>query len=336
MNLGNIAEPKHRSDKVNREVTTDHPNLPQSVPTDDNLNNLNGNDSGMTSPVVVESISTQSSLMLMMSRKTKRHQPQESASTNNINGPDTKTILEEEITHLKAKLTHSERLLKSKDSHICKMDSETILLKKELATNRSYTIKLEQDIVDLETLLKIQKQKNKINSQEGSLNGTHHNKQYENIKTLLLEQRIKIISSSPSVGDDLIESDYNYRTDEVPVAQTNRNDNNFLEKQGQRKHVRIKEPNIPTNRKRSMQTNVHKPIKKTMVSQPPPQIHTGLQAPMMHLPYQSLVTQQNNMVKLPPGYPQMFALSHPMIRHAIYPRHYTQPMNVLQQLQTRN
>jgi uncharacterized coiled-coil protein SlyX len=73
------------------------------------------------------------------------------------------------------------------------MDSETILLKKELATNRSYTIKLEQDIVDLETSLKIQKQKNKINSQpqEGSLNGTHHNEQYENIKTLLLEQRIK-------------------------------------------------------------------------------------------------------------------------------------------------
>jgi hypothetical protein len=27
--------------------------------------------------------------------------------------------------------------------------------------------------------------------QEGSLNGTHHNEQYENIKTLLLEQRIK-------------------------------------------------------------------------------------------------------------------------------------------------
>jgi hypothetical protein len=42
------------------EVTTDHPNLSQSVPTDDNLDNLNGNDSGITSPVVVESISTQS------------------------------------------------------------------------------------------------------------------------------------------------------------------------------------------------------------------------------------------------------------------------------------
>ena len=76
MNLGNIAEPKHHIDKANMEVTTGHPNLPQSVPTDDNLDNLNGNDSGITSPVVVESISTQSSLMLMMSRKTKRHQPQ--------------------------------------------------------------------------------------------------------------------------------------------------------------------------------------------------------------------------------------------------------------------
>jgi hypothetical protein len=38
-----------------------------------------------------------------------------------------------------------------------------------------------------------QKQKNKINSQEGSLNGTHHNEQYENIKTLLPKQRIKTI-----------------------------------------------------------------------------------------------------------------------------------------------
>jgi hypothetical protein len=36
------------------------------------------------------------------------------------------------------------------------------------------------------------------------------------------------ISSSPSVGDDLIESDYNYRTDEVPVALAYRNDNHFF------------------------------------------------------------------------------------------------------------
>ena len=49
----------------------------------------------------------------------------------------------------------------------------------------------DSDIVDLETSLKIQKQKNKINSQEGSLNGMHHIEQYKDIKTLLLEQRIK-------------------------------------------------------------------------------------------------------------------------------------------------
>ena len=72
------------------------------------------------------------------------------------------------------------------------------------------------------------------------------------------------------------------------------------------------------------------------VSQPPPQIDTNLQAPMIYLTYQSHVTRQNNMVNLPPGYPQMFAQSHPMIRHAIYPSHYSQAMNVLQQLQTRN
>jgi len=144
------------------------------------------------------------------------------------------------------------------------------------------------------------------------------------------------ISSSPSIDDDLIEPDYNFRTDEVPVVQASGNDTHCSENQGQRKHVRIKEPNIPTNRKCSMPANVHKPIKKPMVSQPPPQILANLQVPMMHLSYQSHVTRQNNMVNLPPGNPQMFVPSHPMIRHAIYPSHYTQPMNVLQQLQTRN
>ena len=85
-----------------------------------------------------------------------------------------------------------------------------------------------------------------------------------------------------------------------------------------------------------MPANFRKPIKKPMVSQPSPRIHVNLQVLMMHLPYQSHVTGQNNMVNLTPGNPQMFAPSHPMIRHAIYPSHYTQPMNVLQQLQTRN
>ena len=69
------------------------------------------------------------------------------------------------------------------------------LLKKNIVTNRSYTIKLEQDIVDLETSLKIQKQKNKINSQEGSLYREHPNEQYEHTKTLLLEQRIKTMEN---------------------------------------------------------------------------------------------------------------------------------------------
>ena len=73
------------------------------------------------------------------------------------------------------------------------MDSEINLLKKNIVTNRSYTIKLEQGIVDWETSLKIQKQKNKINSQEGSLYREHPNEQYEHIKTLLLEQRTKTI-----------------------------------------------------------------------------------------------------------------------------------------------
>jgi hypothetical protein len=70
MNFRNIAEPKHHSDKVIREETTDHSNLSQFVPTNNNLDNLNGKDSGITSPV--DSISTQSFLMLMVNKKTKR------------------------------------------------------------------------------------------------------------------------------------------------------------------------------------------------------------------------------------------------------------------------
>jgi hypothetical protein len=76
-----------------------------------------------------------------------RSSPTDGLEDNNINGPDTKTILEEEITHLKAKLTRSERLLKSKDSHICKMDSETILLKKEYSVlGKSHAISLDDSV----------------------------------------------------------------------------------------------------------------------------------------------------------------------------------------------
>ena len=109
MNFGNTTVPKHYNANVTREVTTDHLNLSQSVPIDDNLDNLNG----MTSLVVEDSISTQSSLMMTVNKKTKRQQPQESSSNNNISGPETKAILEEEITHLKAKLARSERRLKA-------------------------------------------------------------------------------------------------------------------------------------------------------------------------------------------------------------------------------
>lgn len=104
MNFGNTTDPKHHNVNVSRQVTTDHLTLSQSVPTDDNLDCLNGKDSGITSLVVEDSISIQSSLMMTANKKTKRQQPQESSSNNNISGTDSKAILEEEITHLKAKL----------------------------------------------------------------------------------------------------------------------------------------------------------------------------------------------------------------------------------------
>lgn len=67
-------------------------------------------------------------------------------------------ILKEEIKHLNSQLGLKDKQLKTKELLICKQDSEIKLMKKELATNRTLTIKLEQDKKDLEHSLLIQQQ----------------------------------------------------------------------------------------------------------------------------------------------------------------------------------
>ncbi|VDI37463.1 Hypothetical predicted protein [Mytilus galloprovincialis] len=102
------------------------------------------------------------------------------ATCNNTN------ILEEEIKNLKSQLGLKDKQLKTKESLICKQDSEIKLMKKELATNRALTIKLEQDKKDLEHSLLIQQQKPSNTAHEPSA----FNRE-DNSRSYAMEQRVR-------------------------------------------------------------------------------------------------------------------------------------------------
>ncbi|CAG2226312.1 DNCL2 [Mytilus edulis] len=95
-------------------------------------------------------------------------------------------ILEEEIKHLKSQLGLKDKQLKTKESLICKQDSEIKLMKKELATNRALTIKLEQDKKDLEHSLLIQQQKPNNTVHEPSASNRE-----DNSRSYAMEQRVR-------------------------------------------------------------------------------------------------------------------------------------------------
>ncbi|CAG2247185.1 unnamed protein product [Mytilus edulis] len=95
-------------------------------------------------------------------------------------------ILEEEIKHLKSQLGLKDKQLKTKESLICKQDSEIKLMKKELTTNRALTIKLEQDKKDLEHSLLIQQQKPSNTVHEPSA----FNRE-DNSRSYAMEQRVR-------------------------------------------------------------------------------------------------------------------------------------------------
>ncbi|CAC5365305.1 unnamed protein product [Mytilus coruscus] len=67
----------------------------------------------------------------------------------------THALYQTEINQLKGELEAKDKIIKSKENKICKLDSEITTLKKQIATNRSFTINLEQEKKDLEHSLVI-------------------------------------------------------------------------------------------------------------------------------------------------------------------------------------
>lgn len=301
-------------------------------------------------------------------------QTQKQSSPSKFNIQNSSSIQDEEISHLKTKLARSEKLLKTKDSQFCKLDSEMNTLKKELATNRAYTVKLEQDIIDLETSLRIQKQKNGVYIGKESHNGDEYARdQNEDLKSWVLEQRIKTlefdaikqdnkisnlsdklmdlkidlmshgnqsrrphrqkrsnrhnneinepgndnINSCTNNIDHLMEEEFCLRTDEIPDSQSGAS-LDFLDKQGQKKHARMKENQLPKNRKRPMNPKVHTPIKKPLVIQQTYQNQPIYQPPQSLASHQSHYPNQHALLNIPPRIPPVITPFQQVPQH-LYP-----------------
>ncbi|VDI54688.1 Hypothetical predicted protein [Mytilus galloprovincialis] len=69
------------------------------------------------------------------------------------------SVLKEEIKHLKSVVEQRDRTIKSKDNKIIKYESEIVQLKKQLATNRSYAITIEEKNKELQQSLLISSQR---------------------------------------------------------------------------------------------------------------------------------------------------------------------------------
>ncbi|CAC5422458.1 unnamed protein product [Mytilus coruscus] len=122
-------------------------------------------------------------------------------------------ILEEEIKDLKSQLGLKDKQLKTKESLICKQDSEIKLMKKELATNRALTIKLEQDKKDLEHSLLIQQKPSNTVHEPSAFNREDNSRSYAmeqrvcSLELELLKQDNKISNLSDKFIDFKIEHD---------------------------------------------------------------------------------------------------------------------------------
>ncbi|CAC5371845.1 unnamed protein product [Mytilus coruscus] len=122
-------------------------------------------------------------------------------------------ILEEEIKDLKSQLGLKDKQLKTKESLICKQDSEIKLMQKELATNRALTIQLEQDKKDLEHSLLIQQKPSNTVHEPSAFNREDNSRSYameQRVRSLefeLLKQDNKISNLSDKFIDFKIEHD---------------------------------------------------------------------------------------------------------------------------------
>jgi len=69
--------------------------------------------------------------------------------------PSDNSLHHAEIDHLNSLLVQREKVIKSRDTKICKLDAEITQLKKQLATSRAYSIILEQDKKELQQSITI-------------------------------------------------------------------------------------------------------------------------------------------------------------------------------------
>ena len=99
---------------------------------------------------------------------------------------DSPQITREEIKYLKAQLNQKDKIIKQKDCLILKLQSEILGAKNELSTSRAYSIKLEQEVQELECSIKIQKQ-----TQSSRKQPVESNENDNNMKSWYLEQRVK-------------------------------------------------------------------------------------------------------------------------------------------------
>ncbi|CAC5358564.1 unnamed protein product [Mytilus coruscus] len=106
-------------------------------------------------------------------------------------------VLKEEIKHLQSVVEQRDRTIKSKDNKIIKYESEIVQLKKQLATNRSYTITIEEKNKELQQSLLISSQRIEQLEHETNktpLSGTTSQSQSSEkneIKIWFLEQKLR-------------------------------------------------------------------------------------------------------------------------------------------------
>lgn len=102
---------------------------------------------------------------------------------SNISQPSTpcNALNEAEIRHLKSTLDQKEKQMRVKDNKILKYEAEIVQLKKQLSTNRSYTITIEEKNKDLQQSLLIANQR--IDQLENNQNINNNNSAHRQEKS---------------------------------------------------------------------------------------------------------------------------------------------------------
>lgn len=147
---------------------------------------------------------------------------------------------------------------------------------------------------------------------------THRQKRSNRHNNEINEPGNDNINSCTNNSDHLMEEEFCLRTDEIPDSQSGAS-LDFLDKQGQKKHARMKENQIPIKRKRPMNSNVHTPIKKPLVKQQTFLVNQPIYQPPPSLTsHQSHYPNQHTLLNIPPIIPPMITPIQHVPQH-LYP-----------------